>query len=109
MKPLQRHIILTGAQCAGKATVGEALACLLHRPFVKLENRALMDALSMRESVIAMDDDPVDPLHQEMLRFHTLVHVATANEPAYNHLAHIVVRNEGTPGELAHHIVARLQ
>jgi chloramphenicol 3-O-phosphotransferase len=108
MKPLQRHIILTGAARANKSTVGEALAGLLHRPFIQLENRALMEALSEQESVIAMDDGPIDPLHEEMLRFHTLVHMAALGETNDNRLAHIVVRNEGTPGEMAHRIAARL-
>ena len=109
MKPLQRHIILTGAKQPGRTTVGEELACLLHRPFVKLENKPLMEALSEQESVIAMDDSPTDPLQQEMLKFHTLVHVATSGDNAYNRQARIVVRNEGTPGETAHRIVAQLQ
>jgi hypothetical protein len=104
MKPLQRHIILTG-----KTTAGEELACLLHRPFVKLENRPLMEALSAQESVIVLDESPTDPLQQELLRFHTLVHVTASGDNACSSQARIIVRNEGTPGEMAHHIVARLQ
>jgi len=109
MKPLQRHIILTGAKQPGRTTVGEELACLLHRPFVQLDNKPLMDALSAQESVIAMDDSPTDPLQQEMLKFHTLVHVAASGDNAYDRLARIVVWNEGAPGDVAHRIVARLQ
>jgi hypothetical protein len=109
MKPLQRHIILTGAKQPNRTKVAEELACLLHRPFIKLDNRPLMDALSAQESVIAMDDSPTDPLQQEMLKFHTLVHVTASGDNTYDHLARIVVRNEGTPGETAHRIVARLQ
>lgn len=109
MQALQRHIILTGARQPQQAQVAEKLAGLLHRPCVKLENKPLMDALSAQASVIILDDSPTDPLQQEMLRFHTLVHVAASGDNACNHLARIVVRNENTPGDTAHRIASQLQ